>query len=232
MKRPVLFITGTDTGVGKTVLTCLLTRYLRIRGVAVAALKPISSGNRHDARALREALGRALSLNEINPWHFREPLAPLLAARRLKRKVSLRNVVDHVGAVRQRFDMVLLEGAGGLLSPLGEGFDARDLIVAQRAIPLIVCPNRLGAINQTRLVLDALPSASGRRAQVVLISQPRTDRAARTNRELLGELIGVNRVHLLPWLPRVNGLEDSFVRMTVRKTLARLAAVCVEAQRA
>ena len=69
--KPVYFVTGTDTGAGKTVLTALLTRFLRNRGLKVAALKPICSGGRNDARALRAALNGALSLDEINPWHFR-----------------------------------------------------------------------------------------------------------------------------------------------------------------
>ena len=81
LKR-IIFITGTDTGVGKTVLTALLVRFLRERGVKAVALKPICSGDRADARALRAAMDGALSLDEINPWHFRAPVAPLLAARR------------------------------------------------------------------------------------------------------------------------------------------------------
>ena len=74
------FITGTDTGVGKTVLTSLLTRFLRAGGVPAAALKPICSGGRADARALHAAMNGALSLDEINPWHFRAAVAPALAA--------------------------------------------------------------------------------------------------------------------------------------------------------
>ena len=78
--KQTIFITGTDTGVGKTVLTALLAQFLRGRGVSVAALKPVCSGGREDARALRHALGGALTLDEINPWHFRAAVAPALAA--------------------------------------------------------------------------------------------------------------------------------------------------------
>ena len=88
MKRTI-FITGTDTGAGKTVLTALLAQFLRERGVNAAALKPICSGGRDDARALRAAMDGALSLDEINPWHFRAPIAPLLAARRERKHVHL-----------------------------------------------------------------------------------------------------------------------------------------------
>src|SRR5690242_10365898 len=81
MNRTTVFIAGTDTGVGKTVLTALLARYWRERGAKVAALKPVCSGGREDARVLQAALNGVLTLDEINPWHFRTPVAPSLAAR-------------------------------------------------------------------------------------------------------------------------------------------------------
>ena len=164
MKRTTFFITGTDTGVGKTVLTALLARYLRERGVNAAALKPICSGGRDDARALRAAMKDALTPDEINPWHFRAPIAPLLAARRERKQVRLADVLAHVRAMQKRFDVVLVEGAGGLLSPLGGNFDSRDLIAALCATPMVVCPNRLGAVNQVLLTLAALPRSASCRS--------------------------------------------------------------------
>ena len=175
MKRTTFFITGTDTGVGKTVLTALLARHLRERGVNAAALKPVCSGGRDDARALHAAMDGALTLDEINPWHFRAPIAPLLAARRERRQVRLADVLAHVRAMQKRFDVVLVEGAGGLLSPLGENFDSRDLIAALRATPMVVCPNRLGAVNQVLLTLAALPRSASCRARVVLMSPSKPD---------------------------------------------------------
>src|ERR1700690_1069547 len=104
MKRTTFFITGTDTSVGKTVLTALLARHLRERGVNAAALKPVCSGGRADARALRAAMNGALALDEINPWHFPAPLAPLLAARREHRRVRLAEACAHVRAMQRRFE--------------------------------------------------------------------------------------------------------------------------------
>src|ERR1700690_504574 len=162
MRRTTLFITGTDTGAGKTVLTALLARFLRECGVKAAALKPVCSGGRGDARALHAALDGALTLDEINPWHFRAPLAPLLAARRERKQVVRADVLAHVRTMQERFEVVLIEGAGGLLSPLGVNFDSRDLIAALRATPMVVCPNRLGAVNQILLTLCALPQGVSR----------------------------------------------------------------------
>src|SRR5271170_1459053 len=85
---PSFFITGTDTGVGKTVFTCWLVRAWLAQGRTAAALKPISSGGREDAIGIRDALDCRLDLDEINPIHFREPAAPLLAARAENRSID------------------------------------------------------------------------------------------------------------------------------------------------
>ncbi len=201
MKAPeILFITGTDTGVGKTVFAALATIYLRQNGLRVAALKPLCSGGRQDARLLHAAAGKVLSLDEVNPWHFRVALAPTLAARRAGRKVRLREVVRHIQRVSKSFEVVIVEGAGGLLSPMGEGFDSRDLIAALRATPVIVCPNRLGAVNQVRLVLEALPRGAQSRARVVLVNPEKPDLASRTNLELFHEFVERSRLRVVPWV--------------------------------
>ena len=200
MASSILFITGTDTGVGKTVFAVLVTRHLRERGFYVAALKPVCSGSRDDARRLRDEAGRALPLHEVNPWHFRAPVAPLLAARKEKKRVRLREVMAHIRRVAKQFDVVVVEGAGGLLSPLGEDFDSRDLIKALGATPIIVCPNKLGAVNQVRLTVGALPRAAARQASIVLVNPARPDAASRTNLKLLKEFVGPNRLRVLPWL--------------------------------
>ncbi len=196
-----LFIIGTDTGVGKTTLTALLTRFLRERGVHAAALKPVCSGTRDDARALRDAMNGALTLDEINPWHFRAPIAPLFAARKEKKRVKLSQVLAHARALQKRFDVLLVEGAGGLLSPLGENFNSRDLILALRAIPIIVAQNKLGAVNQILLTLEALPENLRKKARVILMSQPKPDASAKSNAKLLTELSGA-KIFSLPWLDK------------------------------
>ncbi len=205
----IIFVIGTDTGVGKTVFTALITRRLRERGVHVAALKPLCSGGRDDAHALRAAAGNVLALDDVNPWHFRAPLAPLSAARKENKTVRLRDVVSFIRKAQKRFDTVVVEGAGGLLSPLGEGFDARDGLVALKATPILVCPNRLGAVNQVRLVLGCLPDSLAQQAQVVLMSPPRANAASRSNVDLLGEFIGPNRLHILPWLARPKAVQPN-----------------------
>ena len=196
----ILFVTGTDTGVGKTVFAALAAILLRQQRRRVAALKPICSGGRDDARLLHAAAGKVLKLDEVNPWHFRAALAPVLAARKEKKRLRLREVASQIRRAAKRFEVVIVEGAGGLLSPLGEGFDSRDLIQALDATPIIVCPNKLGAVNQVRLVLEALPRTIAPRARVVLMNPPRPDAASRTNPELLKEFLDENHLRVMPWL--------------------------------
>jgi dethiobiotin synthetase len=219
MKRLRVYVTGTNTGVGKTVVTCLLTRSLRAAGISVAAVKPVCSGDRADARRLHAASDGALSLAEVNPWFFRAPLTPLLAARRQGRMVKKADVCAHLRRLEKRFEAVILEGAGGLLSPLGVDFDSRDLILALGALPIVVCPNRLGALNQSLLALAALPRAFARRARLVLISPRRSDAVSRSNPIFLSKKLGTTRVHTLPWLRR----PDDPGRFLSDRRLRRLA---------
>ena len=193
-----IFITGTDTGVGKTVLAVALTRWLRANGRSAVALKPLASGDRDDALKLEAAQDGALPIDWINPWSFSEPLAPLLAARRDGRLITAGTLIGHLKATGKRGDPVVIEGAGGLLSPLVEGADAPEVIAALRARTVIVARDRLGVINQVRLVWGALPASARRYAQVVLMAEPRGDHSTPTNRELLAEYIGLERIHRCP----------------------------------
>ena len=226
MKRMTFFITGTDTGVGKTVLTALLAGYGRECGVSIAALKPVCSGGRDDARVLGAALNGVLTLDEINPWHFRAPIAPSLAARQERKRVRLASVLAHIRRLQARFDVLLVEGAGGLLSPLGEDFNSRDLIVSLRATPMIVGLNRLGAVNQVLLALEALPPDSRQKARVILMSLPRPDIAAKSNPGLLAEHSDGKRIFTLPWpggrFNPARGSGNFRVRRTLRELVSGL----------
>jgi dethiobiotin synthetase len=219
----VFFITGTDTGVGKTVLTALLVRLLRARQVNVAAFKPVCSGGRADALALHAALAGTLTLAEINPWHFRAPIAPVLAARREHKTVKLSQVLAHIRAGNNRFAMIVVEGAGGLLSPLGEDFDSRDLIAALRATPVIVASNKLGAVNHVLLTLAALPPNLRGKARVVLMSPAKPDAATAANAELLGDFMPAEKILTLPWLGKKFSTEKVFTRPELEGVLEKLA---------
>ncbi len=238
----VLFITGTDTNVGKTVLSVLLTRELLRRGVDVRAVKPLCSGGREDAEALLAVLLAKTSNNQhrttnihgirhpvsgidqINPWHFAEPLTPLVASRRLGKPLHRKEVVAFLRKSAAICDVLVVEGAGGLLSPLGEDFDARDLIIALKATPVIVTQNRLGAINQSLLVMETLPASIRRKAPLVLMQPPDLDVVTKTNADVLRERLGAERVHLLPRLDASQARDIAAMRVpgSVTSSLRRL----------
>jgi dethiobiotin synthetase len=156
---PGCFVTGTDTGVGKTVVGCALVRALRGRGVDVGVFKPIETGVTDDgpldARALREAAGVDDPLGRVCPQQFALAAAPTVAARDEGRSVDLDAVDRAFAAIRERREFVLVEGAGGLLAPAAEGVSMADL-AARLGLPLLVAARAtLGTINHTLLTIDA-----------------------------------------------------------------------------
>ena len=96
--------------------------------------------------------------------------------------------------------MLLVEGAGGLLSPLGENFNSRDLILALRATPIIVAQNKIGAVNQILLTLEAIPKNLRHKTRVVLMSPRKPDATTKTNAKLLAQFFDAGRIFTLPWL--------------------------------
>jgi dethiobiotin synthetase len=211
MSSPVfVVVSGTDTGVGKTVFTSACIRWLRSRNIPSIALKPLASGDRTDAEALHRAQDGDVPLDVINPWHFPEPLTPLLAARRAGRRVAPEAVLSHIRAAGRGMRVVLVEAAGGWLSPLMEGMDAPGLVSALGARVVLVAANRLGVISQLRLACDSIsktttPSQRKRPVSspgpvVVLMDPPIHGLASETNVALLREFLPPERIVSFPWL--------------------------------
>lgn len=220
-RPPVYFVTGTDTGVGKTVLTVLLTEFARSRGSRIATLKPLCSGGRSDAQCIHRALGGTLTLDQINPWSFRAAIAPSASAKAEKKAVRLTAVLQHILTIRRTCDLLIVEGAGGLLSPLGADFNGRDVISALDAIPLVVAVNRLGVINHLLLTLEALPKSARRQAKLVLMAPSRPDSATDSNAGLL-ERLTPQPVFLLPRFDRKTNAPARLRLPGLRRTLGQI----------
>jgi dethiobiotin synthetase len=195
-----IFVTGTDTDVGKTVFTACFLGWLRAQGVPSIGFKPLASGPRTDAESLFDVQAGEVPLDVINPWHFAEPLAPLLAARMEGRRVALSAVVEHLKVASRGMRVAVAKGAGGLLSPLFEGVDAPELIEGLDASPVVVAVDRLGVVGQVRLVWSALSGRARQKAQVVLMESQQPDASVAGNRALLGEYLGPERIHAFPRL--------------------------------
>lgn len=159
-RRPAgVFVTGTDTGVGKTVVTCALVRGLRQRGVDAGAMKPVETGvgeaGPADALALRAAAGGADPLDDVCPQRFALPAAPTVAARHAGARVDLAAVDAAWARLRERHAWLAVEGAGGLLVPAAEGVTMADLAERLGLPVLVVARAALGTVNHTRLTLEA-----------------------------------------------------------------------------
>jgi dethiobiotin synthetase len=181
------FVTGTDTGVGKTVVACALLRALRARGFEVGAMKPIETGigpeGPLDALALREAAAVDDALETICPQRFALPAAPTVAAAAEARRVDLACVRRAFAALAARHACVVVEGAGGLLVPAAEGVSMAEL-ARELALPLLVVTRAsLGTINHTRLTLEAA-AARGLALAGVVISHGATPISAADEQNL------------------------------------------------
>ena len=206
-----LLVTGTDTGVGKTFVACALVTALRQRGLRVAVMKPVETGVQgkpEDARALRAAAADPGPLDDICPYRFRAPLAPVVAARLEGTTVDVARLLALVARRRQGADILVIEGAGGLLVPL----DARTTyaeLAARGGLPvLIVGANRLGTVNHCALTARVAASA-GLVVPGFVLSQttPETDRSAATNAETIATLTGLKCLGVLP-----HGTQDDAMR--------------------
>lgn len=152
-----LFITGTGTGVGKTHVASLIAKALREAGVRVGVYKPVASGCHRqngelvspDAVALWDAAGRPGTLAAVCPQMFAAPLAPHLAARAEGRRVDVKLLRDGIETWRDQSEIVLVEGAGGLMSPISDEDYNADLADDFGLPLLVVAVNELGVINAT-----------------------------------------------------------------------------------
>jgi dethiobiotin synthetase len=194
------FLTGTDTGVGKTYVAVLLIRALRRAGFDTVGLKPICCGDRSDAEALHDAADRELSLDDVNPVWFRFPAAPYTASIVENRLPDLDQIRDRFTRLRAARRSIIVEGVGGWLVPILRNYSIADL-AADLALPVVVvASNRLGALNHTLLTVQAIQSRGLKCAGVILnnnqeIPGPDPDPATSTNRSILEHLLEVPILH-------------------------------------
>ncbi|WP_193210736.1 dethiobiotin synthase [Luteolibacter marinus] len=185
------FVTGTDTGVGKTRFSCLLLEALQAEGIDAAGFKPVCCGDRDDATLLAAASG-GLDPEEVNPVWLKAAVAPLVAGMLENRPVDPAALRSAFEAFAAKHRTVIVEGAGGWRVPLAENYDMADL-AADLALPVIlVVGNRLGALNHTILTVDAIRSRGLEVAGLVINHlEDELDTAAITNKGIIEQLTGV-----------------------------------------
>ncbi|TWH04263.1 MULTISPECIES: dethiobiotin synthase [Pseudoxanthomonas] len=204
-----LYVTGTDTGAGKTVASCSLLHALRRTGRRAVGMKPVASGcalvdgawRNEDALALQAASAPRPAYADLNPFALPQPLAPELAARAAGIEVALPPLLEAFARLRAQADVVVVEGVGGWTAPLAGDLDQADLVRALRAPVVLVVGMRLGCLNHARLTARAI-AADGLRLAGWIASEVDPDMACREdNLELLSARLDAPCLGRLPYVP-------------------------------
>jgi dethiobiotin synthetase len=202
-----LFVTGTDTGVGKTLASATLLHAFRARGQRVVGMKPVASGceytadgwRNEDALALQAASDPRPGYADLNPFALPEPLAPELASRAAGVEVTLEPLLAAYSRLRALADAVVVEGVGGWAAPLSTTLDQRDLVRALRLPVVMVVGLRLGCLNHARLTAEAI-IADGCELTGWIASAVDPDMACRDgNLALLDARLQIPRLGYLPY---------------------------------
>lgn len=204
MKRKIVLVAGTDSGVGKTWVGCALARAMVRAGHGVIAIKVVETGTEvipsgvEDGVQLANATGQRAPLHAL--YRLRTPVAPAVAADlEGADKLDFDTVVSEVEAVARTTEVTLVETAGGLLAPLAWDWNVVDLAEALGATVLVVAANRLGTINHTLLTLGALELGGILPAGVILSGVANPDVSAATNRQAIVRTSGLDRVIEVPY---------------------------------
>lgn len=231
-----IFITGTDTGVGKTLITAALALHLKKRGLTVGVMKPIETGispsreARSDAARLRSIIDSDEPLGAIRPYAFELPVAPLTAAQQEGQPINLETIKKVYRLLSNRYDAMVVEGVGGVRVPITPKIGVTDLIRTLRLPVVVVGRSGLGGINHALLTVEALQRQKIRIIALVL-NRTHPVRSAiahiqeRSTLEILRKQSGVPVLGPLPYEP---GMPTRF-RPAVQQ-LARSAAITKLAQ--
>lgn len=201
-----LFVTGTDTGVGKTFVSCLIAEAIRGEKIRVGVIKPVETGCEEkngilipsDGFALKNASGSHDSIETVVPFRFRTPLAPFMSSLIEKKGISISKIKKTCLKIFKEHELTIIEGAGGLLVPINKNYTYLNLIKDLKADTIIVAGNKLGVINHLMLTIFCLKKNRIRPLLVILNNlSPKKDIAEKTNFTALQKLpVGVPVIEL------------------------------------
>ena len=202
----------------------MLLAFLRNGGGRALAMKPFCSGPRDDARLLHSLQKQCLTLNEVNPFYFDKPLAPAAAVGRSEPTVSLTVALRQIRGLAARCDLLIVEGVGGLLTPLGSKFAVRDLIRRLDCRVICVCLNRLGVINHALLTTEALQVAGIKEVAIVMMGVKKPDISAASNPRMIRQRLPSVPIFGLPHLGNRASTTSAAINNAkkLKKTLAAI----------
>ncbi len=207
------FVTGTDTGVGKTWATLALMQYFKNKGFSVVGMKPVAAGCEwqngqllnEDAVLLHENASVSLDYNEVNPYAFEMPVSPHLAAKEAVVQLDvIKQSFDHL---KTKADVVIVEGAGGWFAPLNPQEDIADLAKTLQLLVILVVAIKLGCINHARLTLQAIIESNVQCAGWVAMCLDSEMPMQNENIETISNKLSVPLLGVLPYTDKKN-IED------------------------
>jgi len=227
-----LFITGTDTGIGKTLVTALLALGLRQLGRRCVPIKPIGSGAvmqggtaftggravSEDALAYQQIAGVGEALSLLNPLCLIKPASPHLAAELEGRAIDTGALVKHVGSCINQFESVLVEGVGGWRVPITRGYGVNDFARELGLPVLVVSANRLGTINHTLLTVEAIRQ-TGLKVAGVVMSSPEPEQDETIANDNIKTIAGLSGAPILGEVPYLDG---GFFAMNIQQKWQRI----------
>ena len=228
--HPGIFIAGTDTNVGKTMVTAALGLALQQTGAKVGIMKPVETGatsnnTGSDVRRLRKLFAPYGNVDVRNVYSFPQPVAPLEAARTSRQAIDVDAILNAYRTFAVHHDYMLVEGVGGILVPLTETHDVRDLIGLLGLPCLIVGRTGLGSINHTRLTLMGLRDAGIPTLGILLNHTDGTSEEQRTSTfKLIREFSDVPVLGPLPFHPHLHTQwEDAVMTLMNHSTIREVA---------
>jgi dethiobiotin synthetase len=203
------FITGTDTGVGKTLVSLALMHALQAQGKNVAGMKPVSAGclktknglRNDDAVQLQKASSIELPYDIINPYAYEPPIAPHIAAHQLGDQISINKIEDCFNPIASQSDLVIVEGAGGWLVPINENETMADIAVRLNLPVVLVVGMRLGCLNHALLTVESIQNNGGKLAGWVANQIPPNMDKSAENIDSLEHRISAPLLGLIPCNP-------------------------------
>lgn len=224
-----IFITGTDTGVGKTVIACALSIALKDRGYSVGVMKPVETGCKKsgkrliplDSIFLKKASGSRDSLDLINPFRFKRPLAPAVASELEGISIDITHILKSYETLKKRHEIVIVEGAGGILVPIYKDYLFLDLIRDMYIPVVVVARPGLGTINHTLLTVRCAIEHGIPVIGFIInhTKNSRSDPSEKTNPLVIKRLSNVPLIGNFPFIPKLKDNPERLDRIAIEKYL-------------
>jgi dethiobiotin synthetase len=230
-KAKGIFITGTDTGVGKTLIAGAVAKIISQSGKRVGVFKPVATGCRktkaglvsEDAEFLKRCTNTELGLEIINPMKFAKPAAPFACEKAENRKTDLKKIADAYKKICRESDFVIVEGIGGIKVPITAQIDVLKLAKAFKLPVVIVARSKLGTINHTLLTIDVVRRAGLSLAGVVIngYDEKTKDFAEKTNARIIEKLGKVKILTVVPFDKKTN-MKKFIIGRKILKSLKKV----------